>query len=237
MQLWLRLSFLSHPTGLHNTDIFNFRRLSAFSTGLLYQLLIVHRYINMPSKKSNGKINTSQRLTKPRGWCLLTVCYAALGQESSTDRGSSSAGSTLIFNSLRQDSELLQDKLGLTPEGRVDPAQIISMGPTTSLMRLLAKADATFSRTLDWTNGPQDLLNGLQVNSAIGQQIGPIAPEGEECNHCHFYEGTFKSCVVFAYNLRGSPKLMYRGACMNCHFSSTRGCSLSVASPVCSFVW
>jgi hypothetical protein len=104
---------------------------------------------------------------------------------------------------------------GLTPDGRVDPAQLHRLGQSTGLLRCLANRSAIFSRRLDWTNRPQHLLNGTQKNAAVGQQVGTIAPEGKECFRCQVYPCTFKSCVLSTYNVSGEAKIMFPGTCMD----------------------
>ncbi|KAJ5484349.1 hypothetical protein N7453_012303 [Penicillium expansum] len=72
------------------------------------------------------------------------------------------------------------------------------MGPTTSLMRLLAKADATFSRTLDWTNGPQDLLNGLQEHSTDAPVPKAGRKNGEPSTDTPSRTGPQYDCVWYS---------------------------------------
>lgn len=74
------------------------------------------------------------------------------------------------------------------------------------------------------------------MHAAIGQEIGVIAPQENKCNRCRLYKGTFKSCVVFAYNLTGSPQLMYNGACMNCRIIG-KACSFSMDLPRCVLLY
>ncbi|KAJ5171180.1 uncharacterized protein N7500_003963 [Penicillium coprophilum] len=118
-------------------------------------------------------------------------------------------------------SEEGEEMIGLTDEGNVDPSQFNGGGSHGRILRYIAEAPTSIYRPLDWADGPQHLVTGIQRSSALGQQFGIMAPEGKECSYCLNHGGIFKSCVAFAYNISGVPMVMYEGSCMNCHWEKS----------------